>query len=89
MTARLSPPAPSDDDLRRAEERIAWVLASPGMSPWLKDALRTARARDPVALLNDLEIMCLLLRARSQAIIDQGLHRRDADRQPAPGRRRP
>jgi hypothetical protein len=63
---------PSGEKLRKAEQQIAWVLAHPGMSPWLKGALRTAHDQNPVHLLNDLEILCLLLRSKSQAVIDQG-----------------
>lgn len=54
---------PPDDALTTNEQRIAWVLAHPGTSAWLKDALRAARERDPVEVLNELEILNLLLRA--------------------------
>lgn len=64
---------PSGDELREAERRIEWVLAHPGMSEWLKNTLRTAHDQDPVNLLNDLEILCLLLRSKSQAVIHQAL----------------
>lgn len=60
--------------LLEAEKQIAWVLAHPGMSDWLKDAIRTAADCDPVNLLNDLEILCLVLRAKSQAAIDERLN---------------
>jgi len=53
--------------------QIAWVLAHPGMSNWLKDAFRTAADCDPVDLLNDLEILCLLLRAKSQVAVNERL----------------
>ena len=53
---------PPDDALTTNEQRIAWVLAHPGTSAWLKDALRAARERDPVEVLNELEILNLLLR---------------------------
>ncbi len=53
---------PPDDALKTNEQRIAWVLAHPGTSAWLKDALRGARERDPVEVLNELEILTLLLR---------------------------
>lgn len=69
MAASQSPVEP----LLEAEKQIAWVLAHPGMSDWLKDALRTAVDRDPEHLLNDLEILCLLLRAKAQAAIDERL----------------
>ncbi len=63
----------STEPIWEAEVQIAWVLAHPGMSNWLKDAFRTAADCDPVDLLNDLEILCLLLRAKSQAAIDERL----------------
>ena len=61
------------DAVSEAERQIAWVLAHPGMSDWLKDALKSAADRDPVHLLNDLDILGLLLRTKSQAIIDDQL----------------
>lgn len=67
---------PSGDELREAERQIEWVLAHPGMSEWLKNTLRIAYDQDPINLLNDLEILCLLLRSKSHALIDQAL--RDA-----------
>ncbi len=53
---------PPDDALTTNEQRIAWVLAHPGTSAWLKEALRAARERNPVEVLNELEILNLLLR---------------------------
>jgi len=53
-----------------AEQRITWVLSHPGMSDWLKDALRAARDQEPIEVLNDVEILYLLLRQRSRALID-------------------
>lgn len=58
---------PPDDALTTNDQRIAWILAHPGTSAWLKDALRAARARDPVELLNELEILNLLLRTECEA----------------------
>jgi hypothetical protein len=54
---------PPDDTLTTNDQRIAWILAHPGASAWLKDALRAARERDPVEVLNELGILTLLLRA--------------------------
>ena len=54
--------ASPDDALTTNDQRIAWILAHPGTSDWLKDALRAARERDPVEVLNELEILNLLLR---------------------------
>jgi len=56
-----------------AEKQIAWVLAHPGMSDWLKNALHAAVGREPEHLLNDLEILSLLLRAKAQASISERL----------------
>jgi hypothetical protein len=53
---------PPDDALKTNEQRIAWVLAHPSTSAWLKDAQRGAWQRDPVEVLNELEILNLLLR---------------------------
>ena len=69
----MKPPETPLERLIEAERQIAWVLAHPGMSAWLKRALRTAVDRDPVDILNDLEMLNLLLQSRSQAEIDQSL----------------
>ncbi len=68
---------PPDDALKTNEQRIAWVLAHPSTSAWLKDALRGARQRDPVEVLNELEILNLLLRNDCDARIR--LFRLDAE----------
>ena len=62
-----------DASLKETDARIAWILAHPGMSVWLKEALRAALERDPVDILNDLEILIYLLRARSDALIHAAL----------------
>jgi hypothetical protein len=36
------------------------------MSSWLKDALTSSRERDPVEVLNELEILNLLLRTECE-----------------------
>lgn len=59
-----------EEVLQSNDERIAWVLAHPRMSPWLKEALRGARERDPVEVLNELEILNLLLRAECETKIE-------------------
>lgn len=43
--------------LQTAEDQIDWVLAHAGMSDWLKHSLRSARDREPVEVLNDLELL--------------------------------
>ena len=55
--------------LTTVDEQVAFVLAHPGMSRWLKQAVRDALDRDPVSVLNDLEILVHLLRRRSLLLI--------------------
>ena len=55
--------------LAAADARIAWVLAHPHMSDWLKQALRSADARDPTGLQNDVEMLRHLLVPRARARI--------------------
>lgn len=62
------------DSWKEAEDRIDWILAHPGVSAWLKSALRGARDRHPVDVLNDLELLGTLLRLRSHAQLDQVMH---------------
>ena len=49
-------------DLLNAERRIRDALLHPAFSDWLKQALRSALERDPIALANDLELLGHLLR---------------------------
>ena len=65
--------------LRQAERNIAWILAHPGFSDWLKDALRTGLTRDPVQLSNDLELLKHLLHAWTLARIERDLLADDQD----------
>lgn len=65
----------SGNDLKTVEDRIAGVLRSPGMSPWLKNSLEAALDCDPIAIGNDLAILNILLRARTRAIVDDVLAR--------------
>lgn len=53
--------------MRVAEDRTNWVLAHPGFSAWLKTALAESRGRDPIELLNELEVLDSLIRARCAA----------------------
>lgn len=55
-------------ETRDLEEQISFVLQHPGMSNWLKDSLRAALERDPVSLLNDLEILTLIIRRRADRL---------------------
>jgi hypothetical protein len=48
------------------------VLSDPAASFWLKDALRSALARDPVDAANDAEVLFRLLDQRLHKILSQG-----------------
>ncbi len=52
------------DDLPELEE----ILRDPAGSLWLKDALRSALARDPVDAANDAEVLARLLDRRCRKI---------------------
>jgi hypothetical protein len=58
-----------DRELEMIEERIAWVLSHRSMSPWLKTTLEAALTRDPIDLMNDLEILNLRVRQRCDALV--------------------
>ena len=51
----------------RAPEAEA-ILSSPHHSFWLKDALRSALARDPVDAANDAELLLSVLSAHCEAV---------------------
>ncbi|WP_205963448.1 hypothetical protein [Roseicella aquatilis] len=55
------------------DDQIGWVLNHPRMSPWLKTTLGTALECDPLAVVNDLEILNLLLRRRCDALVHEAL----------------
>lgn len=57
--------------LQMAEERIDWILSHPDSSGWLKNTLRTARDRNPIDVLNDLEIANTLIKSRTYALVDR------------------
>ena len=46
--------------------QIDWLLAHPGVSEWLKSALRSAENCDPIVLINDLELLRLVLGRRAE-----------------------
>ena len=54
-------------ELAQCDQRIEWILKNDGTSAWLKEALESAAACDPVSILNDVEILCELLKRRSAA----------------------
>lgn len=76
--------------LHIAEGQIDWALSHPDMSGWLKDALRTMRDRNPIEVLNDLEVLDTLVRSRACAMIDRLMdvpedqHRNDGAESDAP-----
>ena len=49
---------------------IEEVLGDPAASFWLKNALRSALARDPVDAANDAEILARLLDRRCRSILN-------------------
>lgn len=66
--ARIDPDLAATQPQRRAqpqsmsllESEIDWVLHHPGMSTWLKESLRLSLGRDPLSVLNELEVLrCL------------------------------
>lgn len=63
----------NDEPYKDMESQVKFILDSPVMSDWLKDALRNAIHRDPVAVLNDLEILNLVLRKRAMCMLDMPL----------------
>ncbi len=67
---------PEDPALTKNNQQIDWVLSRSDISPWLKSALTTAKGRDPVDLLHDLDILDHLLRTLSNAQIRSALERR-------------
>jgi hypothetical protein len=56
-----------------SRRNCAFIIGHPGMSDWLKQSLREALPRDPIAVLNDLEILNLILRRRSEAVMSRTL----------------
>ena len=51
---------------------IEEVLADPAASFWLRAALRSALARDPVDAANDAEVLARLLDRRCRSILKAG-----------------
>jgi hypothetical protein len=58
------------NDLAAVEAQIAWVLGHADISPWLKQALRSALDRDPVETGNDVEVLRHLLQKRARACVN-------------------
>ena len=69
MTLHSEPQRPHDDAIAAIEAQISFVLDHPGMTSWLKGALRGALSVDPLQVLNDLEILNQILRKRSAVLL--------------------
>lgn len=69
MSKSSEPQKPSITSQSSIEEQISFVLGHPRMSVWLKSALSDALHRDPISILNDLEILNQILRDRSELLI--------------------
>ena len=59
-----------------ADHRIEWVLRHPHFSDWLKEALRSARGRDPIEAQNDVEMLRHLMVPHATAQIELSLSHR-------------
>lgn len=55
------------DDLSEIDE----VLRDPTASYWLRDALRSALARDPVGAANDAEVLARLLDRYCRSVLSE------------------
>lgn len=69
----MTVPDTSPCDLQEAERYIKWILDHPHFSSWLKGSVRTAIERDPIEALNDVELLLQLVRARTDAIVQETL----------------
>ena len=54
-------------EVRVVKDRLAWGLGHPAVSDWVKRGLESARQRDPVEVLNDLELMTNVVRQWASA----------------------
>ena len=72
MSRQVTPFARQEPEILRslANARIEWVLNHPHMIDWLKAALRSAKGLDPVAILNDIEMLRHLITLRANAEIE-------------------
>ncbi|RSV40668.1 hypothetical protein CA234_11205 [Sphingomonas sp. ABOLE] len=70
MRIEIAPPrctAEPEVEIAAIDRRIAWVLSHPGTSAWLRTALQAALAEEPVAVVNDVEMLRHLLLPRGTA----------------------
>lgn len=63
----------SPDTIIEHDAHIAWLLEHPGISDWLKAALRSARECDPIVLNNDLQLLSFVLGRQIEAEIKAAL----------------
>ena len=49
-------------EIQLVRDRFEWALAHPDVSDWVKSSLTSARPRDPIDVLNDLELMTHIVR---------------------------
>ncbi|WEN15705.1 hypothetical protein PY254_03250 [Rhodanobacter sp. AS-Z3] len=66
----MNKPKTPAEQVQCAEQRIDWVLSHPHVSEWLKVSLHMAHKRDPIDMMNDLELLTRLLQDRSHALVD-------------------
>ncbi len=69
MSRSSGPQTPRMTTQSAIDDQIAFVLGNPRMSVWLQTALKEALLLDPIGVLNDLEILNLILRSRSELLI--------------------
>lgn len=79
----LQSPRNSDGELAPTADDL---LASSIASTWLKSALQTALARDPVDVARDAELLALVLSARADALLAADMARLGISAPRAPGR---
>ncbi len=60
---------PDNTKLKRIEEQIDWIISNPNMSQWVKNALEETRNCDPIGIVNELEILNHVLRARCEIYV--------------------
>lgn len=61
------------DGLAELDQQVDFILTHPDMSAWLKTTLQAAIVRNPVDVLNDLEILNQVLPRRCGLLIENGL----------------
>lgn len=77
MVGTSGPPKTSMTTQKAIDDQIAFVLGNPRMSAWLQTALKEALLLDPIVVLNDLEILNLILRSRSEILLAEEFAKRN------------